>query len=125
MLHANTIASSGAFAILVTCVLGIGFLVRFFVALVGEENTTRVVHQVRPGRVHDATDGTIEPPRHRWAAADSGAHIALGVLRITTALTSNPSRAKRRATAEQSNIVMFAGPAQESDSATERRYRLS
>jgi hypothetical protein len=110
---------------LLTCALGIGFLVRFLVALVGEENKMRIAHQVRPGGVHDATGGAFEPPRHKWAAVDSGAHIALGVLRITAALASNPSSAKRHTTAERSNIVIFAGPARESDSATERRYRLS
>jgi len=125
MLQPNIVASPATFTMLAVCVLGIGFMVRFFIALASEENKIRVVHRVRPRGVHCATDAACEPSRYKWAAVDSGAHIALGVLRITTALTSNPSRANRRTAAERSNIVMFAGPVRESDSATERRYRSS
>lgn len=124
MLQPNTVASLASFMMLAVCVLGIGFMIRFFIALASEEDQIRVVHPVRPKGVHYATDAACEPPRYRWAAVDSGAHIALGVLRITTVLASNP-RAVRRTAAERPNIVMFAGPARESDSPTDRRYRLS
>jgi len=125
VLQSNIVASLAIFTMLVVCALGIGFLVRFFIALASEENQIRVVHPIRYRGIHYATDGTGEPPRYRWSAVDSGAHIALGVLRITTALPSNPSRASRRSAPERSNIVMFAGPGPESDSATEPRYRSS
>jgi hypothetical protein len=124
MLQPNIVAGPATFIMLAVCVLGIGFMIRFFVALAREENRIRVVHQVRSRGVHYATDGASEPPRYRWAAVDSGAHIAMGVLRITTALASSSSREGRRA-ADRSNVVMFAGSDRERDSATERRYRLS
>ena len=125
MLQPNIVASPLLLVMLAVCVLGIGFMVRFFVALTGEENKIRVVHQVRLRGVHDATDGASEPPRYRWAAVDSGAHIAMGVLRITSALASNHSREGNQAAAERSNVVTFAGPERERDSAVERRYGLS
>jgi hypothetical protein len=49
----------------------------------------------------------------------------MGVLRITSALASNHGREGKQAAAERSNIVVFAGPERERDSAVERRYRLS
>jgi hypothetical protein len=127
MLQPNMVSNPASYIMLAVCVLGIGFMVRFLIALASEENKTRVVHPFHTRGAHyaDAADAAFEPPRHRWAAVDSGAHIALGVLRITAALTSNPSRTNRPIAAERSNVVMFAGPAQESDSATERRYRPS
>ena len=125
MLQPNIVASSAPVVMLAVCVLGIGFMVRFLIALAGEEERIRVVHEVRPGGVHYATDGACDLPRYRGAVVDPGAHIAMGVLRITTALASKPRREGGRAPAERSNIVMFAGPKGERDSATERRYGLS
>ncbi len=122
MLEPNILASLASLVMLATCVLGIGFMVRFFIALTGEEDKIRVVHQVRPRGVHYATEGVSE---YAGAAVDPAAHLAMGVLRITTALASNPSREGRRDTQERSNIVVFAGPERETGSATARRYRSS
>jgi hypothetical protein len=120
MLQPNLVASAVPLIMLVACGLAVGFMVRFFVALAGEENKTGMMHQVRPREVHYATDSGRALPR--WAAVDSGVHIVMGVLRITTALAASPGRGGRR-TADRSNVVVLVGP--DRDSTTACRYRSS
>ncbi len=121
MLQANAVASATTFTLLAACVLGIGFMVRFFIALVGEENQTRIVHVVRPKGIHYAANRASEA-RYRRAAGEPGDHFVMGVLRITTALASSPKHEKGRAAADRPNIVMLTAPNWERDSATGRRY---
>src|SRR5690242_17581709 len=83
MLHTNTIASAGAFAMLAACILGIGFLVRFLIALVADR--TSIPARVRE-TVHSSAEATSRGYR---AAVDHGPHVALGVLRLNTTLSSN------------------------------------
>jgi hypothetical protein len=124
MLQPNLVASTALLVMLAWCALGIGFMVRFFLALTGEAGKMRRKHQFLRRGVHYATDSASELPRHRWAAADCGVYMVMGVRRVTTALASNRSRASRR-TAGRSNVVVFAELAQERDAKLERRYGLS
>jgi hypothetical protein len=121
MLQPNITANPAILALLAACILGIGFMFRFLVALTGEESKIQVVRQVRSRSAHYATDSTSDLRQRGGVVADPAAYLAMGVLRITTALASNPSH---RGRAEgRSNVLMFGGP--ERDSATERRYGLS
>jgi len=128
MLQPNTLESPGASAMLAVCVLGVGFMVRFFIALVGDEHKAQAVHMVGTGEEGysaKATYQSLRPLRHRRAVAEPGTHIALGVLRITSALASDPGREEGRTLANRSHIMTFAAvPKREADSANERLYRL-
>jgi hypothetical protein len=115
MLLPNLVASAAPLVMLACCALGIGFMVRFFLALTSEGCKMRRKHPFLRRGVHYATDSAGELPRHRWAPADSGAYMVMGVLRVTTALASNRSPASRR-TAGRSNAVVFAELARERDS---------
>ena len=113
MLHPNLATSTAMLVTLAACVLGIGFLIRVFVALAGESGAITARHKIRPLEI-----------RLREVAADPEAYVAMGVLRITTALSSN-SAGEALATTGRSNVVMFAGSGRPYDAAGERRYGLS
>lgn len=119
MLPPNTVASPATFAMLLGCVLGIGFMIRFFIALTAEEGKIRVVHPVRPRGVQHGTDTFSEAP-----TVSPGAQVAMGILSITTAFASNPGRDKRTA-ARPPRIVTLAAQSRETDSATECVSRLA
>lgn len=121
MLQPNAVASAETFTMLAACVVGIGFMVRFLVALAGEGKGMRVGVK----RVHYVTEETGELARHRGAEVSPAAHLALGVLRITSALTSNLGREGRRTATDRRQVVVLAGPGGEHESATERIYRSS
>ena len=96
MLQPNITANPATLALLAACVLGIGFMLRFLFALTGEENKMQVVRQVRFRSIHYAKDSTSDLRQRGGVAADPAAYLAMGALRITTALASTkPSRARR------------------------------
>ncbi len=97
MLGPNTIANSAAIGLLAACVLGIGFLIRFFIGVADEGSKARVAHPYAPGEGKFAVGTLYQRPRHRVAEVNSGAHLALGVLRITTVLNSDLKRGRRPA----------------------------
>lgn len=123
MLQPNTVASPAAFTILVVCVLGMGFMVRFFVALARDGREARTANGVRPNRVKWVADLGCEGRWDREVAVSPAAHLAMGVVRITMALASNPRR--QRTAADRPHLVTFSAQARQRDSASERRYRLS
>ena len=59
----------------------------------------------------------MQPATTPGAVADPEAYLAMGVLRITTALSSNSGR-EEVATTDRSNVVMFAGSGRPHDSAS-------
>ncbi|HEX3351374.1 MAG TPA: hypothetical protein VHS34_01020 [Terriglobales bacterium] len=90
----------------------------FFIALTGEQHKMHVVHRVtRRGK----RSVGYQPQQHRGPVADPGAYIALGVLRITSALSSNPDHG---AVQPAANVVRFTGLQQKTGPAGERIYRL-
>jgi hypothetical protein len=113
MLQPNLATSPAMLAMLAACVLAIGFLIRVFVALAGESGAIPVRHKIRPLEI-----------REREGAADPEAYVAMGVLRIATALSSN-SGGEEIETTDRSNVVMFAASGRPHDSASQRRYGLS
>jgi hypothetical protein len=107
MLQPNTLANSEIFVMLAAVILGVGFMARFLIALISEGKKSRVDEPVRVKEPY-ATEAACEPRQY---------NLAMGVVRITTALASTPSRG-RRAAADQSR-VMFAARG----SAGKRLYR--
>jgi hypothetical protein len=101
MLYTNTISSPGLFVMLAACVLGIGFLVRFFIELVGETNLRADIR----ARVHYSAS---EPSRYFTGEVDPGPHVALGVFRITTALASHVGREETQSTENRTSPLAFA-----------------
>ncbi len=87
MLQPDTLANSEIFAMLAAVVLGVGFMARFLVALISEGKKSRVAQPVRAKEPY-ATEAACEPRQY---------NLAMGVVRITTALASNPSRDRRAA----------------------------
>jgi hypothetical protein len=111
MLHPDTITSLGTFAMLAVCVLAIGFMLCFFLALANDDH--KMAHRV----VHNAATAV---PRHRVAVVEPGTHIALGVLRVTSVFAASPGHEEERADAH----VRFAGRHRQPGSVNERIYRL-
>ena len=121
MLHTNTIASPGAFAMLAACILGIGFLVGFLIALAGDG--TSIQASMRE-RVHSSAE---TPSGCHTAAVDHGPHVALGVFRLTTALSSNVCGDETRRSGKRVPFETFALDRKyddtDLDAATRRPYR--
>jgi hypothetical protein len=120
MLHTNTIASAGAFAMLAACTLGIGFLVRFLIALMGDRASIQA--RVRE-TVHSSAEATS---RCSTAAVNHGPHVALGVFRLTTALSSNVCGEESRRSGRRAAFTLdrtFEDT--DLDAATRRPYRSS
>ena len=90
----------------------------FLIALTGEQHKMQVVHRVTQRGKRPVG---YQPQQHRGPVADPGAYIALGVLRITTALSSNPDHG---AVQPPANVVRFTGLHQKTEPAGERIYRL-
>ena len=106
-----TVATPGTFVMLAACVLGIGFMLRFLIAIASDENKIQVAHPVRAKK--PGSEPGLNPARH----------LAMGVVRITTALASNTR--KHTHAAEQPHLITFSAGAREHESATARRYRWS
>jgi hypothetical protein len=123
VLQSNTVASSATYTMLVVCVLGIGFMLRFLIALVRDGREIRVGHKVRLERVDRVADGACEEGRAEKLRSILQLTSSWGVLRITNALTSDSSRENKRPAAGRPHIVMFDPRTREHDSAAKRRYR--
>jgi len=113
MLQAITVTSPASLAVLTGCFLGIGFMVRFFIALGGDASRVQEVHTVDASRAHR---GVPE------AAMNPADHLATGVVRVTTALASNP-RENGRAAVYRPHLITSAGWAGARESVAERKHR--
>ncbi len=107
-----TVASPGTFVMLAVCVLGIGFMLRFLLAIASDENKIRIAHPVRARKA--GSEPALNPARY----------LALGVVRITTGLASN-TRERAHAAVEQPHLITFSARSREHESPTARRYRWS
>jgi hypothetical protein len=101
MLQPNAIASYATLSTFAACILGVGFMVFFFVALAGDKR------KMRPGNRRK----TIEP----------GTHLATGVLRIANifAVTHHMGPVSN-----QPYVVAKTARHREADSVAGRVYRL-
>src|SRR5439155_15899766 len=105
-----------ALAILAACFLGIGFMIHFFIALVVEGKRLAL----RPRDMHHTANRVHPAVRDDEAAVDAGAHISMGVLRITTALSSNPIREDNPTATNRPHVVMFPAEVRKAHSTTGR-----
>ena len=79
-------------AVLLACVVGIAFMVLFFIALAREEKTTRPSYAIRPRGVNCQTEIARAAAPSGMPAVSPAAYVAMGVVRITTALASSAGR---------------------------------
>ena len=123
MLHLETVASPAIFAMLLACVLGTGFMVRFLVALTLDERKMHAEYAHRRAGLHYPADMAWVDAAYRRTAVNSAAHLAIGVVRITTALASDGGRGGRQAPVGPLHVVKLDTPRQKLDFTAERRYR--
>ena len=64
--------------------------------------------------VHYAADAPRRRPRYRSLRLNPAAHLAIGVVRITTALASNAGREDGRRSRTGSNVVRLGRPSENS-----------
>ncbi|MGC2183554.1 MAG: hypothetical protein WA637_09765 [Terriglobales bacterium] len=108
---------------LLGCVLGLGFMVRFLIALTVDGKEAHSVHPVRPGGLHYVADRSRSRAAYNSAVANSASHLAIGVVRITRALAANRIRGNRRPAVHRLHLVTFGKTHREVDITAERRYR--
>ena len=125
MPHLETVASPAIFVMLLACVLGAGFMIRFLVALTLDQRKMHLDHAHRSAGLHYPADMARADAACRKTAVNSAAHLAIGVVRITTALASDAGRGKRHASVQRLHVVTLDTPRQEIDFTAERRYRSS
>ena len=101
MLQPNVIASYATFSIFAACILGAGFMVRFFIALASDKKKSQ----------HGNRRKAIEP----------GTHLATGVLRIANVFAVTRHLGP---VSNQPYVVAKTARQREADSAGERAYRL-
>jgi hypothetical protein len=118
MLHWETAASPAIFVALFACVLGACFMIYFLVSLsLGERRMRAECLLRRPGLHSSAGVASVDVPYFETALS-SAAHLAIGVVRITTALASDVSRDKNSLRAPALNSL-----GHELGFSAERRYR--
>jgi hypothetical protein len=111
--------------VLSACLLGIGFMVRFFVALTVEGREMHSRHGLRLQGVHSQKDIACAAAPSRKPTLNSAAWVAMGVVRITTALASTPARRNDAASHDGLHAVTLDRPSQEFSFPAGRRYRSS
>jgi hypothetical protein len=123
MPHLETVASPAIFVMLLACVLGAGFMIRFLVALTLDQRKMHLEYAHRSAGLHYPADMARADAACRKTAVNSTAHLAIGVVRITTALASDAGCGKRHASVQRLHVVTLDTPRQEIDFTAERRYR--
>ena len=105
MPHLETVASPAIFVMLLACVLGAGFMIRFLVALTLDQRKMHLEYAHRSAGLHYPADMARADAACRKTAVNSAAHLAIGVVRITTALASDAGRGKRHASVQRLHVV--------------------
>jgi hypothetical protein len=123
MLHLETITSPATFIMLLSCVLGAGFMVRFLVALTLDEKKMHADYARQRSGLHYASDTASVGAGYSKTAANSAAQLAIGVARITTALASDGNRRRRTAPVGSLHVLKLGTTARELNFTAEHRYR--
>ncbi len=108
---------------LLGCALGLGFMVRFLIALTVDGKEALSVQPVRSGGLRYATDRSRSQAAYHAAVANSASHLAIGVVRITRALAANRTRGNRRPSVDRLHLVTLGKIHREIDATAQRRYR--
>jgi hypothetical protein len=112
-----------ALTMLSACVLGIGFMIRFFVALTLEARDVHSTHALQPRGVDCKQEIACAAAPSRKPTVNSAAYVAMGVVRITTALASNAGRRISDTSRGRLRAVKLDSPGQEFNFPIEHRYR--
>jgi len=92
MIQSNAVSSPTAYAMLSLCVLSVGFMIRFLIALAIDGKKIRVDYPVRLKGVRRPADLPCEELPSSEGAIFPTAHLAMGVVRLASALSSTPNR---------------------------------
>lgn len=117
MLQPDMFANPSTLPILVLCILGAGFMVRFLIAMAAELGKAP-----KPKGVRKISEITYAHPLRSKGAVNPAGRLALGVMRITSSLVPNSSRRNEEGVVGR-HLVGFRARTRTTDSATERRYR--
>jgi len=105
------------------CILAAGFMMCFLVALTVENRNLHAVHVLHPDGVHCEADTDCVAAPFRKPTVHSAAFVAIGVVRITTALASNAGRRKSDTSVARPQVVTLNRPSPEIGYSGEHRYR--
>jgi hypothetical protein len=108
MLQTNPVTTSAAYAMFAACGLGIGFLVRFLIALGGAGERSKATSLLRLRNTQPTAVTVHRVVGDRWFPVNAATPISMGVLRITTALSSSPILENKPVGAERADIVYSA-----------------
>jgi hypothetical protein len=122
MLPANTVASVEVLGTLMACLLGIGFMIRFFVAL-ADDRKMKAVAPVRRNPSRFPKYAGPEPGKYRRHVGNPAELLAIGVLRITKALASRRRHADVHSTPLRPYLVKGVSRSGGRTSANESIYR--
>jgi|SRR5450755_4341049 hypothetical protein len=123
MLHLETFTSPATLVMFLSCILGAAFMVRFLVALTLDEKKMHAEYAPHRSGLHYPTDTAWGGAGYRKTAINSAAHLAIGVVRITTALASDGGRRRRQAPVGPLHVLKLGTPAHELNFTAEHRYR--
>jgi len=122
-LEAGASPAIAGVVMLSTCVLATGFMVRFLVALTVENRKLHSVHVLHPSGVHFGADTSCVAAPSRKPTVHSAAYVAIGVVRITTALASNAGRRKSDPSIRRPQVATIDRPSPQTSFPAEHRYR--
>ena len=125
MLQSNAVSIPTTYTMLALCVLGVGFMIRFLIALAIDGKKIRVDYSVRPKGERYPADMTCQEPRSSKGAVNPASHLAMGVVRLASALTSNPKLGSNGKATDRLHIAALAVRIRELGSTIEDRYRSS
>jgi hypothetical protein len=125
MLQSNALSSLTIYAMLALCVLSVGFMIRFLIALAIDGKKIRVDYPVRLKGVRCPADVTCEEPRSSEGTVNPAAHLAMGVVRLASALTSKPNRGSEGTATDRLHMAPLPERRRKLGSTIEHRYRSS
>ena len=123
MIQSNAVSSPTAYAMLSLCVLSVGFMIRFLIALAIDGKKIRVDYPVRLKGVRRPADLPCEELPSSEGAIIPTAHLAMGVVRLASALSSTPNRGSKRTATDRLRVAALPGRRRELGSTNEHRYR--
>jgi hypothetical protein len=123
MIQSNAVSSPTAYAMLSLCVLSVGFMIRFLIALAIDGKKIRVDYPVRLKGVRRPADLPCEELPSSEGAIIPTAHLAMGVVRLASALSSTPNRGSKGSAIERLHIAPLPERRRERGSTIEHRYR--
>ena len=111
--------------ILLACVVGAAFMVLFFIALAREKKSTYPSHAIRPRGVNCQPEIARAVAPSGMPAVSPAAYVAMGVVRITTALASSAGRRNTDPSLDRLQVVGLDRTKPELNFPGQRHYHSS